>query len=196
MVDNLDVIKATVEGQWNSQQDFQNVYHLQYTGATITDAAAIASIIVFLEALMTLLDTALNVLYVVRDVRFLNVTQAADMGLGLFADATPGVGVGNALPPQNALGITLSTVRLNVRGRKFFGGFDEDIADEDGVLTGTMILELADVGDLMTTQQFGAGGAFDFGVIASFDGVFLPFLSYTIPTTVVTQRRRRLGVGS
>lgn len=191
-----DVLRVTVEGIGASGQDLQNVFHLRNEGGTVSDAFAIDDMVEVLEALYTLLAAVLSTLLVIRDIRALNVTQSTDVGLGLFVDDTPGTNVTDVMPPQNSMGITLSTVRLGVRGRKFFGLVADDQANNEGVVSAAALLDMADVGDHMTALQVATNTSWAYGVNASFDGVWLPFVGYVIPLTVVTQRRRRRGVGS
>lgn len=191
-----DVVKVTVEGLGASGQDVQNVFHLQNTGSAITDADTIDDMVEVLESLYTLLAAVLSIVLIIRDIRVLNVTDAVDVGLGLFVDDTPGTNVLDVMPPQCSMGITLSTDRLKVRGRKFFGPTCDDQANNEGVVSAAALLDLADVGDHMTVEQVAVNSTWRYGVLASFDAVWLPFTGYVIPTTVVTQRRRRRGVGS
>lgn len=191
-----DIVRATVEGEGIDDQDIQNVYLIRNVGSAVTDAVAITDLILLLEALYALIDGILSTLYVVRDVKMINFTTQSDLGLGLFVDDTPGIDAGAPLPPQICAGLTLTTSRLSVRGRKFFGLLVEGDVGLDGVLTGASILELADAGAFMVANQVEPGTTWQFGVQASFDSAWLPFGSFVITSTVVTQRRRRRGVGS
>lgn len=189
-----DVVRADVRGRWNAQSAVQNTFHLQNTGSNVDEADAVDDLVAVLEALYALIGGLLSTLYVIQDVRIINVSDDTDVGIGLFVDDTPGTGGGNSVP-QNAYGLSLDTARLNVRGRKFFGPVVENGFSQSGVLVGSAITALADVGDYMITPQAEVNSTWRFGVMASSDGAFLPFLSYGISPTVVTQRRRRLGVG-
>lgn len=191
-----DIVRATVEGEGVDGQDIQNTFLIRNVNQAVTDAIAITDLITLLEALYSLLEDILSIAYVVRGVKFINHTQQADIGTGLFVDDTPGIDAGAAMPPQICAGITLTTGRLSVRGRKYFGLLVEADIDGGGILTPGAILDLADVGDVMTANQVEAGTTWQFGVEASLDSVWLPFQSYAISTSAVTQRRRRRGVGS
>lgn len=195
-VDVNDVVLAVVEGEGVDGQDVQNAYHIRNVNVAVTDAVAITDLISLLEALMTLLAAVISTLYVVRSIKVINVTQQSDVGTGLFVDDTPGTNTALAMPPQCAVGLTLTTQRLSVRGRKFYGIVGSNQATNDGVLGAPAILDLADVGDLMVVNQVEAGTTWQFGVIASLDAAWLPFLSYAVTTSVITQKRRRRGVGS
>lgn len=192
-----DVVRVSVEGQYNNVIEVVNVFHLRKVGGgEIDEADVIDDMVEILETLYQLLQNILSVLWVVQRVRVTNQSDDTDVGSGLFVDSTPGA-VSTAIGvPQVAAGLTLTTSRLRHRGRKFFGPIPEALADPSGILTAASILTLADVGDLMTTQQSAVNGVWEFGIIANDTGLFLPFQSYSISTTAVTQRRRRLGVGS
>jgi len=189
-----DVARVDVRGLYNNATTVQNTFHLQNTGTSVDEADAVDDLVEILEALYVLLATSLQVLLVIRDIRAINVTDDTDIGIGLFVDDTPGTGTGDVVP-QNAYGISFDTARLNVRGRKFFGPVIPGRIDPNGVIGSAAILELADVGDYMIASRSATNTTWRFGVIASSDGAFLPFLNYGISPTVVTQRRRRVGVG-
>ena len=191
-----DVVKVTVAGEGVDGQDIQNVYLIRNVGSAVTDAVAITDLVTLLEALYVLLQDILSILYIVRQINVINETQQADVGVGLFVDNTPGVDAGGTMPPQICAGITLTTDRLSVRGRKYFGLLTEGDVNNDGTLTGAAILDVADVGDYVTVNQVEAGTTWQFGVIATFDSAWLPFKSYAVSTSVITQRRRRRNIGS
>lgn len=189
-----DVVRVDVRGLFDDVTTVQNTFHLQNTGTSIDEADAVDDLVEILEALYVLLAASLHTLLVIRDIRAINVTDDTDVGIGVFVDDTPGTGTGDVVP-QNAYGLSLDTARLNVRGRKFFGPVIPGRIDQNGVLGAAAILELADIGDDMIASQAATNTTWRFGVIASSDSAFLPFLNYGISPTVVTQRRRRVGVG-
>lgn len=189
-----DVVRADVRGTWNATSAVQNTFHLQNTATAVDEADAIDDLVSILEALYVLLSNYLNILYVIDDIRAINETQSTDVGVGLFVDPTPGTQSSSAVL-QNAWGLSLDTARLNVRGRKFFGPATPNGYAQSGVLVANAILAMADVGDYMIAPRPATNSTWRFGVIASSDGAFLPFTNYGISPTVVTQRRRRLGVG-
>ena len=191
-----DVLRVTVEGEGLSAQDIQNVFHIQNTNIPVDEADALDDLIEILEILYKLIGTSLSVLYVVRGIRVVNVTQGTDVGFATFVDDTPGTGVGGPLPPQNALGITLTTSALTSVGRKFFGLADEANVATDGTLNAPGLANMANVGNHMTAEQVATNTTWKYGLIRTFDAVFLTFLSFIVTTTIITQRRRRAGVGA
>jgi len=190
-----DVCRASVQGLFGSVTRIDNVWHIRNDGGSVAEADALDDIVSVLEALYALIGAILQTAWVIQNIRVINVTDDTDVGDGQFVDNTPGTSGLATFPPQNAYGMAFSTARLRVRGRKFFGPALEGMAVDTGVLHATAISALADVGDFVTTLQVEANSNWRLGVIASSDGVFLPFLSYSISPTIVTQRRRRVGVG-
>jgi len=189
-----DIVRVDVRGIWNATSAVQNTFHLQNAGSNIDEADAVDDLVAVLEALYALIGSILHTLLVIQDIRVINVSDDTDVGIGLFVDDTPGTAGGNSVL-QNAYGLSLDTARLNVRGRKFFGPVVQSQISQSGVIGSAAILGLADVGDYMTAPRAATNTTWRFGVIASSDSTFLPFLNYSISPTVVTQRRRRLGVG-
>jgi len=190
-----DVIRITVEGSGVGLQDIQNVWYAKLLTGDVSEATTLEDLRSLLEAMYALLSAILSVAWVIRDFKMLNITQNADVGTVLPVDATPGANVSFAQPPQLAYGLTLSTARLKARGRKFFGLVCADQVGSNGALDADAILDLADVGDYVTVARGATSSTWRFGIVSTVDDVFLPFTSYVIPTNVVTQRRRRQGVG-
>lgn len=196
MLVNLnDIVRVTVHGLGLDGQAIQNSYTMRNVGGNVVAASALEDFVDILEDLYALLSAFLSIGLVIQKITAINLTQQLDVGTGVFVDSTPGTNSSTVFPPQCAMGLNLSTDRLRVRGRKFFGLVTEDAADNAGVLTAAAILDLADVGNWMTANRVGINSTWQFGVKATSDGVFLPFTSYSVPVTVVTQRRRRRGVG-
>jgi len=173
----------------------QNVYHLRNFGATVTDEEALSDVIEILEALALLIVGVINVLQVVDGVRVVNVTAGEDVGFGTFTDDTPYTAAGLVLPTQVAAGLNLTTERLGVVGRKFFGVGSVSLINAGGIIQNDRLTELALAGEYLISLQVATETDWRFGVVASLDGEFLPFAGYSIPTMAIIQRRRRLGVG-
>lgn len=194
-VQNTDVLRADARFLFNSATAVQNVFHLRNDGAAIAEADALDDIVELLEALYVLIGGILKTLQVLQDVRVINITQDTDVGLGTFVDTTPGTVTTEAVP-QNAFGLILDTPRLASKGRKFFGPVTDLNYNEGGIIGAGALAAMGNVGDYMIVQQVATNNAWRFGVQSTLAGVgFLPFVGYGISPTVVTQRRRRIGVG-
>ena len=189
-----DIVRVDVRATFDGTQRIQNTFHLRNDGASTAEADVITDMVETLEALYTLLSAVLHVLMVVNDIRIVNVTQSSDVGTGLFVDTTPGTITGN-VAPQNAFSLNLTTARLNSLGRKFFGPITSTQFTQNGVINAAPLVALANVGSDMIALQVQTNSNWRYGIIASFDGVFLPFDSFSVTPTVTTQRRRRIGVG-
>lgn len=190
-----DVVRVTADFTPAVGSTVQNVFHLQNKDVAVSEAGALTDILVILEALYAIINAIIHASQTFDTIRAINVTQETDVGVAVPADTTPFSGTGEVSPLQNAWGLNLTTERLNVYGRKFWGSAIETQSGNTGILTGTAITAVAASGDFMTALQVATNSEWEFGVVAGSDGAFLPFLSYSLPVTVVTQRRRRLGVG-
>lgn len=194
-VDNGDVLRATLEMNYENQGAIQNVFHVQNRGVAISESLALSDVIELLETIAATLATIIAVLQVVDGVRVVNVTKGTDVGFGTFSDATPFTGSGQVLPKQVALGVNLHTGVLNVRGRKYFGAGVVGAADSGGAVSPTALVVLANAGLDMVGLKTATNSTWRFGVIETATGLFQRFESVSVPTESVTQRRRRAGVG-
>jgi len=188
-------VRATVTAVFDSASTMQNVFQLRNVGTDVSDAEAIDDVVEVLEALYQLLAAVLSTLYVVRDVRVVNDSSGSDVGLGLFTDTTPGTSVNATEVPQAACGVILTTTELGVTGRKYFGAIDSGNINSLGLIDATLLADLADVADYMTSVQVATNTTWEFGVNSVAALTWLPFESYVIPLYAWTQRRRRVGVG-
>lgn len=190
-----DIVRADVVALFNSVVTIENTFQLRNVGIEVDELDALDDIVDILEALYQLMAGILSTLYVVQRVRAINLTDDSDVGIGAFADVTPGTSSGTTMAPQVAYGLNLVTAKLGNRGRKFFGPVLEGGADNNGVLGSTALTSLADVGSLMITTQVETNSSWELGIRGTEDGVWRRFTGYGVTATCVTQRRRRLGVG-
>jgi hypothetical protein len=190
-----DIVRADVRGIFNGVTAVQNSFHLRNDGTSVDEADAVDDIVELLEALYTLLSAFLNTLWVIQNIRVINESDNSDVGIGTFVDTTPGNDSQEAVP-QNAYGLILDTQRLASKGRKFFGPASGLGWTTGGLLNVDSVADLADMGDYMIVAQVATNSTWRFGILSTLDGVgFLPFIGYGISPTIVTQRRRRIGVG-
>lgn len=193
-----DVVRATQEMHYGTHGEIQNVYHLQNITDNLTDEAALEDIIEILEDLAVVLAAVIALAQVVDGVRAINLTQSTDIGFGLFVDDTPYTGAGQITPLQDAVGINLHTGILGVFGRKYFGAIPVGVAGDGGLVESGSLAVLATAGGYMSSRWSATHSQWDMGVVRSkvgFEGDFEYFNAYSLPTTVITQRRRRAGVG-
>lgn len=190
-----DICRATLEMQYKDLGAIQNVFHLRNVDTTLSDEEGLDDVVEILEDICVLLTLVIAALQVVSGVRVINVTQDSDLGFGQFVDDTPFTGTGNILPKQAAMGMNFYTSRLGVVGRKFWGAASIAVNEDAGSIAAASLAILGTAADDMSDQIVATNSIWEFGVIASLDAAWLPFTSYSLPTTMVTQRRRRTGVG-
>lgn len=191
-----DIVRADVIADYNAGSDIVNTYHFRLTTGGMAESAAVDRIIEIMESIYAVIGAILPLLYTIRNIRIVNVTQGTDVGNGNIADTTPGAVTGDTQGLQCAFGVSLGTSRLRVRGRKFLGPVCESQVADEGLVTSGPLLDLVDYAAILTAPIVVTGSTWQAGVIATSDSAWLPFISATISPTVVTQRRRRLGVGA
>lgn len=191
-----EIARVVADFRHDDRADVQNIWHMKLTTASLSDADALDDILELLEALYALLTTAIHALTIFNRIRAINASQNSDIGIAVPADTTPFAGSGDAAPLQTAYGLTMQTAKINIRGRKFFGCPTEAHLSSGGIVQGPAITSLGNVGDYVTSSQAATNGTWQFGVKSSLDGLFYPFVGYAISTTAITQRSRRIGVGS
>ena len=190
------ILRCSVEGDWNNVSEIVNVYHIIKAAGSTDEADVLDDIIEILEALYVILGSALSTLYTINQVRVTRPLESLDVGTAFFVDDTPGTNGSETLPLQTALGATFFTQDLGVRGRKFWGPISEPVTGGGGQLTGTFPTVLADAIAFTIQHHSVTNGEYGIGVVRSADNAFLDFTSGVGSPTAVTQRRRRIGVGS
>lgn len=195
-VGTSDVARVDIKGLWNGVTAVQNVWYLRNDGTSVDEADAIDDFVEVLEAIYQLLNNVLNILWVIQQVRAINITDSSDIGTGFFVDVTPGTLTGAQVAPQTAAGLILDTQRLASKGRKFFGPLQPSNFGNSGLLTAGTVTALANVGDECIIPQVATNSTWRLGIMSTLVGVgFLPFVGYGVSPSAVTQRRRRVGVG-
>jgi len=138
--------------------------------------------------------------YVIRQFR---VAQVDDKITGLPAvtyahsDAGLRVPTGDALPPQNSALLIEDTgfSGRRGRGRQFIGGiYETDQAA--GVINTAFQTLIQAYGDALRTNFKAGSSVAELGVFTLVSNSFIAVTATTVPLTVYTQRRRRLGVGA
>lgn len=192
-----DVLRCTQEMNQPGIGAIQNVYYLQNQAVGVSDAQALSDVIEVLEALAVLLTLVINVLQVVDGVRAINVSPIppTDVGFGTFVSGTPYTAAGQVMPTQVALGANLHTSRLAVNGRKYWGVPVVGSFLNGGAVQAASLALLTTALNSMMVPIVATNSTWRFGVVASIDSVFLPFLSFSLPTMAIIQRRRRATVG-
>ena len=104
---------------------------------------------------------------------------------------------GQYLPTGVAGMVRANSIDPDVQGRKFFGGFTEDVSEDGGWTTSMLVILLAAALDWITPFTGAASGAtFTPGVWSVVNTAFYEFVEHTIINAIANyQRRRRPGVG-
>jgi len=196
-VNQNDVIRADAIMELPTGTQLMNVFQVQYTGvASLDEAVVFDDIAEILERVFSILAALLNLAHTFERIRMVNLTQNSDVGDGGWPTLTAGTSVGSRMPQQVAAAITYRTADLGVVGRKFFGPMTESEYDINGAFTAGTITALTGAAAQMIVDQLVGLRPYRFGVIRTFDGVFLPFESASLSTYAGTQRRRRVNVGT
>lgn len=195
-VQNNDVLRVDLEQQCPTANPIMNVYTMRLAGGgPVAEADVLTDLTVIFTALITLIKAVQSTALIYDIIRIINKTQ--DSEVGIIADFVLDTGdlASDLEPAQSAYGITLSTSRLASVGRKSIGGYESTGSLIGGIVVAARILDLADIGDHLTAQHVESGRTYEYGIDSVPAAAFLPFLTTSITPTVVTQRRRRIGVG-
>lgn len=193
-----DIIGATVLSRFNNVSDVQNVYTVRVLSAVTTEEAdVLEDLIDLFEALYTILAPIISVLTTFNGIRAVNRSALTDIGVADFSALTVGSAGGDSMPPQCCTGVTLYVPTLGRFGRKFIGVPSETNAGAAGLLAaGTITVAASFAAELLENQVAASGNVYQFGIGQDDGSDFLQFTSAAVTPTVVTQRRRRAGVGS
>lgn len=190
-----DILRATLEMEYAGKGAIQNVFHMRNVGVSVTDEEGLDDVVELLEDICVLITLVIAAVQVVQGVRVINLTQDTDLGFGQFVDDTPFTGTGTILPKQACLGMNFYTARLGVVGRKFWGAPSTAGNQDAGTVAAATLAILGTAAEDMSDVMVATNSEYEFGVVATLDAAWLPFTSYSLPTTMITQRRRRTGVG-
>jgi len=201
-VEQGTVLKAVLSIDMPDTQVAQNVFYWELNGTNPIDEQDIMDTIVDgLELLFDELD-----LRVVEGVHLDNVKvnemdwnageSRWDTGrfVGEEAIVDTFAGPGDMFPHAVAAVITAFTEDVKRRGRKFFAGFDEDVAT-GSTWSGATVTALVAAGVRWLVDLVIAGGDHLVPGIPSNLGTWLPFISVLISSIAGSQRRRKPGLG-
>jgi len=200
-VSNGDILKVAYEATLPSGTIVQNVYHLEaHFAAPYGDAAILTAIEAWLEDVYgdvagSMKSTITTNLCAVDKVAWDGAKWAVTANVGFVLPTIAYAETGETLPQMDAAFAQFLTDRPKSSGKKFLAGYGE--AQQDGgILIGAALTDLGlyaqevlngiflqPLNDLVT------------GVPRSSADVFLPFLLGVVTDLMMTQRRRRQGVG-
>lgn len=191
-----DILRVTAKLAYNSGvDDIQNVYHLQYVGATETDAVVHA-------AIATVLNTAYGEIIVripstttFESIETWNVTQDRPMVEDDWPTLTVGQTASDPLPAQCSCLVLFDTNAPRSQGRKYLPFFTEGLSTA-GILSGATLNDVADYIAVLLSEVDGGTWAAIFGNWSPTLERFAAWISGAAQAIVRTQRRRVRGVGS
>lgn len=180
-------------------QDIINVWHVQIANyITGTDADVAQELVDTISAAYLLLKPAASDDQASVDMSVQNVTTGTVQGTFQWTSPFVGTLTGDNLPQQDSLFAFFRTGISRRLGRKFFG-----IITEASQATGTLIPAIATAMATFLAQFIGSfvgattGNTYFFGVYnANKIPVFVNFTEAIFNTLIMTQRRRRFGIGS
>jgi hypothetical protein len=196
VVNNNDIMRVTAKTTI-PPDDFQNVYHARYLGASgQSDAVAWLAIANVLEAAYTELLPGVTNQLDFDTIEVWNVTQDRPMIEASWPTLTSGSSVGEPLPFQCAACVLFPTATARSQGRKFFPGFTESETGGDSLWDAAALVDLvAAAAELLGTFTMGAGN-FSFGNYNEDLVRFAQWISAIVQAVIKTQRRRSPGVGT
>lgn len=196
-VQQFDVLEVTARGEFNGIEDVVNVFQYRYESVPpIADNLAVDDILNIMETLYIILNGAITILQLYRDIRIANQTQGTLMGRFSWPTLVAGAGIGPTVAPGVAFLTSLTTPVPRVGMRKYWGVMTDANMDADGTWGAAIVVAGLTVNIAMLNPFAAVNGSWQFGYTSP------KTLAFEIPTGgVVTdipayQRRRRQGRGS
>lgn len=198
MVNNQnDIIEVAARGEFNGVEDVVNVFQFQYlTAGTINDQGLADDLIEILETVYSLLDGAMTVLQLFRDLRIFNKTQDRVLGTYPWDTMTAGSDATDPTAPGVGTLVNYSTGVPRVAPRKYYGVFCIDRMDADGTWTAVHTALLASAGAALLGVLTGTLGTYRYGYLSPKTAAFESAQSVTVTDIPCYQRRRKQGRGS
>lgn len=197
---NNDIVRITARMIWGGAENaVQNVYHVQYVGATVSDDD-------FKVAVAAKIDTAYgdivshlpNELTFV-DMVFFDLTGGYPLGQRAWPVRTAGTGgSGSALPPQLSAMLLFNSNIPRSQGRKFLPPFIEADATTFGGIGATALTAMGTMGARFLGSFAISAGVGLFGNARLVGGTtwgLSTWVGCQVRINYMTQRRRRAGVG-
>jgi len=192
-----DVVRIDVIGDFTGTEDLVNSYQFQHTsGTSISDADFLTDWVALLRALYDAIKALWNANVIWRRIRAQNITTGALVGEQSFSSDVVGSGAGTFMAIQNSGLISFKTSIPRVVTRKYFPLHNTQYDATSKVVAGAVTLLNTFGSALLVTQTGVSGHTYRYGFKSPKTGNFELPLSRVVSPTVVTQRRRRPGVGS
>lgn len=191
-----DVVRIDVIGDFGGTEDVVNSYHWQHTSASsISDDDFLLDWIALFRALYDAFKALFTASVIFRKIRAQNLTTGLLVGEKDFSTVVTGVAGGTQVS-QNAGLISLKTNVSRVVMRKYVPVASGQYDANSRLVAGAVTLLQTFGSALLVTQTGVSGHTYRFGFLSPKTASFVTPLTRSVATTVVTQRRRRPGVGS
>jgi len=195
-VNDGDIVRAVVTMSW-SDDDIQNVYHMEVSAAAPQDEADVMTDLgSFFDDLYGNWDNLMPSEISFDTIEAWNVTQNAYIGVTAFPTLTTGLATTDPLPPQIAGLALFETDVSRSQGRKFLPTAVVGAMDTDGTLSTTALTQ---VGAYLVDALVGVTGTYIDAKLGNWNPTlarFAEWVSGTARDIWATQRRRYFGRGS
>ena len=192
-----EIIEVTIEGDVSGVSDVVNVYQFQHTSASsISDADFLTDLAALLRALYDALKGLQSAVLTWRRIRARSITNPGTL-IGELEFGTPVVGTSSSsMTPTNAALVSFPTNISRVVPRKYIPLASEWFDADGDLLAGAISALTTFKGTLLDTLTGTSGHTYVMGYKSAKTGTWILPISGAVTPTVVTQRRRRKGVGS
>ena len=192
-----DVFEVSARTEFNSVEDVVNVYQFQYQDVgSQADALTIVDILTIIESVYSIINAAMSILQVYRDVRIANKTQGTILGTFGFLTLTAGSNASPPVAPGVCFLVSWNTPVPRVGMRKYYGVMTEANTDADGTWSSGLVAVGTTIGALLASPLGGPTGNYLFGYLSPKTGIFELPTGVLVTDIPAYQRRRRQGRGS
>lgn len=196
-MDNGDVVRADVIGDWNQTVQLVETYQLQLqSGGPIDAADVLDDLAEWFDALWLLIRGYRQALTFLRRIKA-QLVPDGDI-IGEYTYSTPKTGQHDSPVSSTTVTAPLSflTTVPRVILRKSYGPMAEAAINDDGELTSGVQGALADVAVFLLDTFVATNGAWNYGYYSPKAAGFVQPFAAVITTAPGTMARRRLGRGA
>lgn len=192
-----DVVQITARLRYGGVDAIENIFYVRHEGTAAVDAATfITQAGLYMESCYTTLQLDLSDDVQYEDITYYNVTQDYPMGQEEWPSLTAGTATVDATATQVAFQVNFTTQIKRTQGRKYIGVLTEASVNAGGIVAPTTVTALKNFA-LAVLSNFSVGAeSFEVGHVKASTGAWIPWIGYSVPLLVATQRRRKQGVGA
>lgn len=191
-----DITRVDVIGDMGGTNLIVNTYQFRYESGTVaTDSEFVTDMLELLRALYDAAKSLWTAVVVFRRIRAYNLTAGTLLGEADFSTPVTGTAGGEQGAFQSAGLISFKTTLSRVVMRKYLPIAEASIGTSSNLIPASVTLLQAFGSALLPPMVATSGRTYRFGYLSGKAGGFIAPTSRTVSGTVVTQRRRRPGVG-